>query len=274
MNNSTKNIIQKWMMSCAQRFYWRYINNFFHVEYSNEQINGQAILQCIVSYNRYGGYCVPNSSKHRFAARKILANDVYEPKTIELIRSNCGDGDIIHAGTYFGDFLPALAGGVSPDAKVWAFEPNLENYRCARITLEINGIENVILANAGLGSKPENLLVKTSDENGRSLGGSSRIIKKGSKEVPGTETVQIVTIDNAVPSDRNVSLIQLDVEGYEKEALIGGLDTIRRCLPIIILEDTPNSALLNSDWFAENIIFLGYRKVCDVHRNSVFSRDR
>lgn len=259
------------MMPIAQRLYWRYITDSPKAKFSNEQYNGLAILKCFVSYNEYGGYCVPVSSKHRLAARRILLNDVYEPNTIKFIISNCGDGDIIHAGTYFGDFLPALANGAGPDAKVWAFEPNLENYRCARITIEINGIENVTLAHAGLGSKQENLLIKTTDKNGRSLGGASRIIDIGSNEETRAEIVQIVTIDGAVPSNRKVSIIQLDVEGYEKEALSGALYTIQRCLPIIILEVSPDSILLDSDWFAENILILGYHKICDVYRNSVFS---
>ncbi|GAB4508164.1 MAG: hypothetical protein Tsb0026_06300 [Sulfuricaulis sp.] len=214
---------------------------------------------------------MPESSRHRPAAQKILANDVFEPNTIEFILSNCGDGDVVHAGTYFGDFLPALAKGVAPGAKIWAFEPNRENYLCAKVTLEINDIENVILCHAGLGARQENLLVKTSDKNGRSLGGTSRIIAMESNEVAGTEVVQMVTIDDRGVPERKVSIIQLDVEGHEKEALTGALKTIKRWLPIIIVEVLPNSTLLSSEWFAENILSLGYRKINEIHGNSVFA---
>lgn len=86
----------------------------------------------IISHNEYGKYCVPKSSSIRPAARKILSGEVYEPETIEFMRVNCGDGDVVHAGAYFGDFLPALSAGMSAGGKVWAFEPNFENYYCAR----------------------------------------------------------------------------------------------------------------------------------------------
>lgn len=170
--------------------------------------------------------------------------------------------------------MPALSKGCTSDSKIWAFEPNPENYRCAKITLEINSIENVVLTNAGLGAKEESLLIKTADEDGQSLGGASQIIAKENNNITGVaETVQIVTVDDLISLDRDVSIIQLDVEGHEKEALTGALKTIQRCLPIIILEVLPNSTLLESKWFSENILSLGYHKTRVLHRNCVFSRE-
>ncbi len=233
-------------------------------------------LRCTISYNKYGGYCVPMSSRHRPAAVKILANEVYEPGTLEFMRSNCGDGDVVHAGTYFGDFLPALSSACGPSAKVWAFEPNPENFLCAEITVLLNGIRNVELANAGLGKRKEMLLVKTCDATGRSLGGASHIVNSGglSTSSVGVEPVEMLSIDCAVEPGRNVSIIQLDVEGHEQEALCGALATINRCLPILMLEVWPNSNLLESDWFAHNISSLGYRISGKIHGNSVFRCDK
>jgi len=243
------------------------------IAYSSQiQYDKLSVLKCIVSYNKYGGYCVPISSRHRAAARKILSHSIYEPKTIDFMVSNCGTGDIVHAGAYFGDFFPALSSGISSDAKIWAFEPNSENFRCAKITLEINDISNVILTKAALGSKPKNGLLKITGKNNLPLGGGSRIVVKNTSAV--TETVKIVTVDDVVP-DRDVSIIQLDVEGYVKEVLSGALETIRRCHPILILEiQKSRSSLPNSKWFFENILNLGYHKIGNLHeRNFVYSCD-
>lgn len=272
MKNLVRRMIPKPMVPIAEKLYRIFLNSSHTAKLSNGKHGSPMTLRCIVSYNKYGGYCVPESSRHRPAAQKILANDVHEPNTIDYILSNCGAGDVVHAGTYFGDFLPALAKAVSPSAKIWAFEPNKENYRCAKITLEINQIENVVLTNAGLGAKDDDLLIKISDESGFSLGGASRIITKESNESAGAESVQIVTIDDIIGYDRDVSIVQLDVEGYEKEALTGASNTIKRCLPTIILEVLPNSTLCDSEWFAENILSLGYKKIGDVHSNSIFGR--
>jgi hypothetical protein len=84
------------------------------------------------------------------------------------------------------------------------------------------------------------------------------------------EDVRIVTIDSVVGDERPVSIIQLDVEDHEKAALSGALQTISRCLPIIILEVRKGSDLLQSEWFDRTIISLGYRQTATLHGNTVF----
>lgn len=66
-------------------------------------------LDCVVAGNKHGVYCVPRSSRHRPAAQAILQSRVWEPDTLDLVGGTDRDGDIVHAGTFFGDFLPALA---------------------------------------------------------------------------------------------------------------------------------------------------------------------
>ena len=227
-------------------------------------------LKCSIGYNKYGGYCLPESSLHRTAPRKILRGLVYEPQTLEFMRDNCGTGDIVHAGTYFGDFLPSLSQACSPEARIWAFEPNPENFRCAQITLLINDLINVTLHNAGLGDKKDTLTMRTKDEEGRSLGGKSHIVSSEEFNPALDEQVNIVTIDDIVDCDRQVSIIQLDVEDHEQAALAGAAQTIHRCLPIIIVEVRRDSELLDSEWFKQNILDLGYKLTGTLHGNSIF----
>jgi len=227
---------------------------------SNEILNGQ------VAYNKYGGYFTPITSKQRPAVRKILNGDVYEPCTIKFIRDNCKNGDIIHAGTFFGDFLPGLSSSMSDRSKIWAFEPNIENFRCAQITSLINNLKNVELFHSGLGeiNTTAKMLIKT--DSGVHLGGASYILTEPHNNGEIIE-VEINRIDEIIPETRSISIIQLDVEGYEKEALSGGLNTIRRCRPILILEDS--NKIIDSDWFVENILKLGYEIEGRIHRNTL-----
>jgi len=274
MNSNIKKIIKllnkKQVLPYIKKHYLMLLVNITNQNFLRDYDKELTVLRCNISYNKYGGYCVPLSSNHRPAAQRIIANEIYEPQTIEYITKNCKDGDIIHAGTYFGDFLPALSRGVLKGAKVWAFEPSQENFRCAKITLEINGLKNVVLINAALGSKKDSLLLKISDDKGRSLGGSSQLTKdiliKGEK----VEYVKVVTIDETIRSNRKVSVIQLDIEGFENEALIGAMSTIKRCQPIIILESLPNDQLQKGDWFAKNILDMGYKLYHRIYRNMIF----
>jgi hypothetical protein len=81
---------------------------------------------------------------------------------------------------------------------------------------------------------------------------------------------RVVAVDDFIPRERKVAIIQLDVEGYEKEALAGSLETIRTWHPILVLEVWAGSKLLDSEWFAEHILGLGYRKAGKLHGNHVF----
>ncbi len=227
--------------------------------------NDDAVLQCCIAYNKLGAYCVPLASRHRPAAQKIFSGEVWEQKTIEFMSKHCMGGDIVHAGTYFGDFIPALSKACGDAAKVWAFEPNPENYRCAVITTMLNGLHNVELANAGLGSQKDWLSMMVSDENGRALGGASRLVEAGNRNSNGQfAKVEIVKIDEVVPANRNIAILQLDVEGFEQSALSGAIETIKRCKPILILENLPEAG-----WLAENILQLGYKITGDVCGNTI-----
>jgi len=140
-----------------------------------------------------------------------------------------------------------------------------------KITTLINDIHNIELKHAGLGERNEKLALLVSDERGLARGGSSQIIPNYRDEKLGrTETVRIVTIDESIPTDRSISIIQLDVEGHEKQALMGARKTIQRCLPILVLEVIPGSTLIHSEWFSEKIIQIGYKMLGSVHGNVIF----
>ncbi len=237
---------------------------------SDTQFRALSALKCQIGYNKYGAYCLPESSLHRTATRKVLSGEVYEPQTIAFMRQNCAGGDIIHAGTYFGDFLPGLAQACSPNTKIWAFEPNPENFRCAQVTVLINGLDNITLTNAGLGSQQGKLAIRTKDESGRGLGGKSRIVDPGELDPTFFQDTEIVAIDSIVERTRPVSIIQLDVEGFEEAALSGALHTIQENLPILILEIGRKSQLLDNTWFSANILGLGYKPTGTLHSNTVF----
>jgi FkbM family methyltransferase len=223
----------------------------------------------VLARNEHGLYCVPRSSQHRPVSRAILESRVWESETLELLCGADSAGDIVHAGTFFGDFVPALSHSRAGGARVWAFEPGDENYRCTRITVELNALENVTLSNAGLGASGGSALLATGDREGVALGGASRVITDPARaRWFASEQVELVTIDDAVGEERRVAAIQLDVEGHEQEALAGALRTIERCRPLIVLETLPND-----DWSEANLAPLGYKVSGQVNRNFILRCD-
>jgi FkbM family methyltransferase len=206
--------------------------------------------------NRHGMYCVPLNCRHRPAVRAVLAGQVWEAATIDLLRGLARDGDVVHAGTFFGDFLPPVSEALGSAGTLWAFEPNPDSFRCAQATVVINGLENVVLTPAGLGSRQGQAGMRCADANGRPLGGESHLLTVPADHASrdGFTTVATVTIDDTVPVERRVAVVQLDVEGFEEPALEGGLRTISRCRPVIVLETPPSRP-----WFDRHLAPLGYR---------------
>jgi FkbM family methyltransferase len=224
------------------------------------------IPDCLLARNEYGAYCVPRSCRHRPAARAILQARVWERDTLALLRGVDPDGDVVHAGTFFGDFLPALASSRGDGARVWAFEPNEESYRCASITTLLNGLENVTLTHAALSAERGTALLATSDSAGHAVGGGSHLLGDGveADDAGRREQVELLAVDEVIGNERAVALIQLDVEGHEQMALAGAMRTIERCLPVLVLESLPEQ-----DWTAEHLAPLGYRVGESVDANKV-----
>lgn len=171
---------------------------------------------------------VPRYAVHRPACQAILSGRRYEPITHDLVHAllSARGGNLIHAGTFFGDMLPSFSR--TCPGTVYAFEPVLENYLLAKLSIEQNDLGNVVIFNAGLGSGLSVALVDTGEQAGPHRGGSSRMAEKGQRTC-------LMTIDSLGLED--VSVIQLDVEGFELEALRGAAQSIETCHPTILVED-------------------------------------
>jgi FkbM family methyltransferase len=252
-------------MGLIQKIFGKEVRAFNNYELLPEELRKE-VLNVSIAFNKYGAYCVPLSSQHRTLCQKILKGEVFEPDTIRYMTENAGEGDIVHAGTFFGDFLPALSRSVGEGRHVWAFEPNTENYRCAQMTITLNSISNVHLIQAGLGAKASKAAVLLEDSKGKGLGGCSKIVD-AIEDGTVTEQISVVTLDEVIPQDRAVSILQLDVEGYEEQALKGAIRLIKRCRPILILED--DQGVTNSSWFKENVLALGYEIAGKLHYNTL-----
>lgn len=175
-----------------------------------------------------GSFFVPKYAKHRPASKAILNGRFYEPMTHSIIAEllRLRPGHLIHAGTFFGDMLPSFSRACS--ATVYAFEPVLENYVLAKLCVQQNNLENVFIQNAGLGSSIAVVRVDTGVGEGTHRGGKSQISDSG-------QLTALLTIDSLGIS--GLSVIQLDVEGHELEALRGGAEAIVKNLPLIMIED-------------------------------------
>lgn len=153
----------------------------------------------------------------------------HEPETnsrlVKLLDSIPDESMILEAGAHIGDttFLMATyLRKIGKHTKIRAFEPDPNKCEYLELVKELNGLTNVEVVNAGL-----------SDE--LSTGSLDKSRHSGAWTVKPGADFNLVTIDS-MEYDVPVSLIKLDVEGYEHRAIQGGLQTIRQHQPLLCVE--------------------------------------
>jgi FkbM family methyltransferase len=228
-----------------------------HARYRQKRVHG--IQTAVV---RFDGsvYFVPRYAVHRPVAGRILRKQYAALPLHALVQRvmESRPGNMIHAGTFFGDMLPSFSRKTS--GLVYAFEPVLENYLLARRVTESNELDNVLLFHAALAERARPGQVETSDHV-RHRGGGSFVVSDPESTTYATQRVSLISIDQLGIED--LSLIQLDVEGFERQVLEGALGTIARHEPVIVLED-------NRDECAELLADLGYARVARVGGDDVY----
>lgn len=118
------------------------------------------------------------------------------------------------------DTIRAIDYFAKDEIRVYAMEPDKKNYiNCAEhLRVYMN---TVILQNKGIGDKKE---TKSFMEGGVSAKFSEN----------GNVLIEVDTIDHLADS-QDVGFIKMDIEGYEESALDGGIETIKRCSPILAI---------------------------------------
>jgi len=105
--------------------------------------------------------------------------------------------------------------------KIYAFEPDKDNYDSCLKICEAKSLDKVEMLNKGLWSEATTLSFAAN------LGQGSKIAEEAQGDVIKIETASI----DEVVGDERVSLIKLDVEGAELEALKGAKNTILKDKP-------------------------------------------
>ena len=122
---------------------------------------------------------------------------------------------------------------------VHAFEPYEPVLKKFRRLIEINGIENVVIHSFGLGNEDsKKLFYRPPDIN---LGIGS-FVPDFSRENTPDSALEIRKGDDVLEYSGigPVGLIKMDIEGYEKSALLGLQRTLRKDRPVVAFELTVN----------------------------------
>lgn len=135
---------------------------------------------------------------------------------------------LVDAGAYTGELLRAINVSGLNVGKWYCFEVEKNNYECLKRNLEKSrlpaGME-FVCENFGLWSEQKELQVINQ-------GTASKVVERVDDNY--SEFCRMVTIDEYFKNIK-VDMIKMDIEGAEMDALLGGIQTIKRDIPLLAI---------------------------------------
>jgi FkbM family methyltransferase len=174
--------------------------------------------------------------------RTLLEGRAWSPDIVRLLATRMRpDAHFVNVGAHIGTVCVPLA---RVAARVTAFEPFPKSFDHLKRNVELNSARNVTLYNAALGDKRERIffLDDTSERIKRNSGGMHVLtaddVRSGARSAHlarADETgVQCVALDSLdLP---RIDAMLVDVEGMEDKLLVGARATLRRDLPLLLIE--------------------------------------
>ncbi|MBR4383032.1 MAG: FkbM family methyltransferase [Selenomonadaceae bacterium] len=182
--------------------------------------------------------------KSTYIKRENFAAD--EMKTFHALAkkfygTDDGDGYFLDLGANIGTtgiyFLKKLA----PNLKLFAVEPDAENFKLLRVNLILNDLDSrATLINCGLGENFDTLTFYKDLNNP----GANSIFLQFKHEVP-TETIKIAPLDYLLAESKiapeEVKYIWIDTEGFEAQVLLGAKNLLAKSNAPVFMEFNPVS---------------------------------
>jgi FkbM family methyltransferase len=156
-------------------------------------------------------------------------SNLYDVQTIEIMRRVLRDDSVaIDIGAFEGSMLRHMI-RFAPHARHFAFEPLPARYAQLKRRFPGMNVFPYALSDAP-GEQPYFEVVAYPAMSGLRHRASLGTLDVRQRSVP------VETLDRTIPGDVAVSLVKVDVEGGELAVLRGGIETLRRCRPVIVFE--------------------------------------
>lgn len=170
--------------------------------------------------------------KDNAVTSSLINGWIYEPYMFRFISDNMIDlenTEIIDIGANNGHFSIEFAHYVGDKGKVYSFEPQRIIYQQLCGNIFLNGLDNVYAYNVALGDENKMTNIESVDyfKEGEINLGDIHISDDG-------ETVEMKRLDNY--EFKNLSVIKIDVQGYEPFVIDGAKETLKKHRPFIFIE--------------------------------------
>ena len=195
-------------------------------------------------------------------AREIALSGPWEPFETEVFCSRLRPGMRVYdIGANIGHYTLIAAPRVGPLGHVHAFEPEPDLHRELLANIAANGLGNVTPHRAACGEREGFSEMFAHPLNRGAHSFSRRNVTAGADPIR-VKTATLDALTNRIGLDPPVHLIKMDTQGAEGAILRGGMNTLRRFKPVLVMEFWPHG-LKNCGDSAEAVLSLlsglGYR---------------
>lgn len=166
---------------------------------------------------------------------EIAWKGVYEEDTLDFYVTQLKEGQIyVDIGSNIGQHALFASRLVGDSGHVISFEPIRRLYAQQTKSIIKNSIKNITTMNVACGNFTGEAIIYLRDSN---AGGSSLVpfIEEGGV----TESVKVVVADSVLNDFQRIDFIKIDAEGFEYEVLQGLGDTLKRHMPRLFIEYSP-----------------------------------
>lgn len=151
-----------------------------------------------------------------------------------ISKKNIKHGVVIDAGSNVGEF--AIYAGLLGAKKVYAFEPVTKTYDILKNNIKINKLEKTVIPiKMALGDQPgkTKIFFNYSGDGGANISRNINTINY--------EKIKVIKLDDFIKKNEKINFIKMDVEGYEKQILLGAKRIIHKNKPILSFSAYHNS---------------------------------
>ena len=159
----------------------------------------------------------------------LSINTNYEPIETKFVKDKVKKGQIVvDVGANIGYYTTLLASLVGETGKVYAFEPDRENYELLKRNISANNLSNVIAENMAVSDVTCEIEMFYSNDKG-----DQRIYN--SNDGRSSYKVKAITLDDYFKSiNEEIHFLKMDIQGAEGMALIGMKTTINKNKSILL----------------------------------------
>ena len=193
------------------------------IAYDIKEIKRKLSMNDSVIQIRNARFWLPNYPEDCIQNCMVTVNNYWDKSALDIINQYLPDNAVIlDIGSH------SVYWAIERNAKkVYAFEPLKSTYEILARNIKLNSLNKTVIPyNIGFYSEKTNAVVRC--YNLQNIGNTSFLPKSDGR-------FKLITLDS-MSFNEKIDLIKIDVEGAEVEVLNGGIKTINKHKPVIVIE--------------------------------------